>query len=86
VERTALVTSHDLLDVGDFQAQYQVMPKSCGATSLPPVGTITIDELEKLMIKKAMELHGNNLSEVARSLGLSRGALYRRLEKYGLSE
>jgi two-component system, NtrC family, response regulator len=86
VERTALVTAHDLLDVGDFQAQYQVMPKSCDATSLPPVGTVTIDELEKLMIKKAMELHGNNLSEVARSLGLSRGALYRRLEKYGLSE
>jgi DNA-binding NtrC family response regulator len=86
VERTALVTSHDLLDVGDFQAQYQVMPKSCDATSLPAVGTITIDELEKLMIKKAMELHGDNLSEVARSLGLSRGALYRRLEKYGLSE
>jgi DNA-binding NtrC family response regulator len=86
VERTVLVTTHDQLDVEDFQAQYRSMPKSSDATSLPPVGTVTIDELEKMMIEKAMALHGNNLSEVARSLGLSRGALYRRLAKYGLAQ
>jgi transcriptional regulator of acetoin/glycerol metabolism len=37
------------------------------------------------MIKKALEFHGSNISRVARSLGLSRAALYRRLEKYGIS-
>ena len=39
----------------------------------------------KQMILKALEFHGSNLSEAARSLGLSRGALYRRLEKHHIS-
>lgn len=86
VERTVLVTAHDQLGVEDFQSQYRSMPKSNDTSSLPAVGTVTIDELEKLMIEKALTLHGDNLSEVARSLGLSRGALYRRLAKYGLAQ
>lgn len=86
VERTVLVTAHDQLSVEDFQSQYRSMPKSNDASSLPAVGTVTIDELEKLMIEKALTLHGDNLSEVPRSLGLSRGALYRRLAKYGLAQ
>jgi transcriptional regulator of acetoin/glycerol metabolism len=40
--------------------------------------------MEQSMIRKAMEYHSNNISRVARSLGLSRAALYRRLEKYGI--
>jgi transcriptional regulator with PAS, ATPase and Fis domain len=50
--------------------------------TLPVVGSLTIDEMELSMIKKAMEFHKNNISQVARSLGLSRGTLYRKLEKY----
>jgi len=86
VERTILVTTHDRLALDDFQSQYRAAPRAPETASLPPVGSVTIDELEKLMIEKAMTLHGNNLSEVARSLGLSRGALYRRLAKYGLAQ
>ena len=36
------------------------------------------------MILKSLEHHGGNLTRVAESLGLSRAALYRRLEKYGI--
>jgi two-component system NtrC family response regulator len=36
------------------------------------------------MIVKSLRHHAGNLSRVADSLGLSRAALYRRLEKYGL--
>ena len=36
------------------------------------------------MIRKAMEHHQQNISKVARSLGLSRGTLYRKLEKYNI--
>ena len=85
VERTALVTGHDTLDVADFQAQLQPSLKPADAVGLPAVGTITIEEMEESMIKKALEFHGSNISKVARSLGLSRAALYRRLEKYGIS-
>ncbi|WP_449384786.1 helix-turn-helix domain-containing protein [Cesiribacter andamanensis] len=40
--------------------------------------------MEKAMILQAMLLHKENMSKVAKSLGLSRGALYRRLEKYNI--
>ena len=45
---------------------------------------MTLDEAERLLIGKALERHGGNVSDAAKSLGLSRSALYRRLEKYGL--
>jgi two-component system NtrC family response regulator len=45
---------------------------------------MTMDEIEKAMIVKSMKHHGGNISRVAESLGMSRAALYRRLEKYGL--
>jgi DNA-binding NtrC family response regulator len=48
------------------------------------VGTITLDELEVQMIKKAMEFHKNKISRVANALGITRSALYRRLEKYNI--
>ena len=85
VERTVLVTKSDTLDVEDFSSQIQQSTKPAGAASLPAVGTLTIDEMEKSMIEKAMEFHDSNISKVARSLGLSRAALYRRLDKYGIS-
>ena len=40
--------------------------------------------IEKGMIQKSLRHHGGNISRVAESLGLSRAALYRRLEKYGI--
>jgi len=46
---------------------------------------MTLDEIEKGMIVKCMKHYGGNLTRVAEALGLSRAALYRRLEKYGLS-
>ena len=36
--------------------------------TLPAVGTMTIDEMEKQMIQKALEFHGNNVTSVARSV------------------
>ncbi|MEM6792635.1 MAG: sigma-54 dependent transcriptional regulator [Acidobacteriota bacterium] len=45
---------------------------------------MTLEEVEKLLIGKALERFGGNVSDAARALGLSRSALYRRLEKYGL--
>jgi transcriptional regulator of acetoin/glycerol metabolism len=52
------------------------------ADSLPDVGSMTIDEIERAMILKSMRHHAGNISKVAESLGLSRPALYRRFEKY----
>ena len=44
---------------------------------------LTLEEVEKVLIQKALARYGN-VSQVAQALGLSRSALYRRLEKHGL--
>ncbi|MPR36123.1 sigma-54-dependent transcriptional regulator [Salmonirosea aquatica] len=84
VERTVLLSGQDELDVADFQKNI-TSPVSTAARSLPEVGTLTLEEMEYQMIRRAMEFHQNKVSKVARSLGITRFALYRRLEKYGIA-
>jgi two-component system response regulator HydG len=43
-----------------------------------------LEEIEKMVIRKALSKHSGNISLAARELGLSRTSLYRRFEKYGL--
>jgi DNA-binding NtrC family response regulator len=45
---------------------------------------MSIDEIESLLIKKVLRRCDRNISQAAEALGLSRAALYRRIEKYGL--
>jgi DNA-binding NtrC family response regulator len=47
-------------------------------------GSLNLDQLERQMIERALRMHHFNISLAAGELGLSRGALYRRMEKYGL--
>ncbi|WP_347158882.1 sigma-54-dependent transcriptional regulator [Pontibacter chitinilyticus] len=84
VERTVLVAENEVLEAEDFQAQAQQSPTKAGDKALPAVGTMTLDELEASMIKKSMAYYHNNISKVARALGLSRAALYRRLDKFDI--
>jgi DNA-binding NtrC family response regulator len=86
VERTVLVTEKDTLDIDDFSAQFYASPQKSAKDSLPAVGTMTLEEMEAAMIRKALEFYSGNISKVARALGLSRGALYRRMGKFGISE
>lgn len=53
--------------------------------AIPAVGAMTVDEVEKAMIERSLRHHEGNISKAAESLGLSRAALYRRLEKYRIS-
>ncbi|MBX7079368.1 MAG: sigma-54 dependent transcriptional regulator [Nannocystaceae bacterium] len=46
---------------------------------------MTLDDAEALLIRRALERHGGNVSHAAVALGLSRSALYRRLHRHGLS-
>jgi len=85
VERAVLVSGNDELGPEDFQAQFQkAPPRPAAPGELPAVGSMTLDELEAQMIRKSMDFYGGNVSRVAKALGLSRGALYRRLEKYAI--
>jgi two-component system NtrC family response regulator len=82
IERTVLVSDRGVLDAADFQATAEMEPREAAKDVLPPVGSMTMDELEKAMIVKSLRHHQGNISRVAQALGLSRAALYRRLEKY----
>jgi DNA-binding NtrC family response regulator len=57
-----------------------------GGSSAPISVAMSLDELEKAAIEKALRRHGGNLSDVARQLGIGRSTLYRKLEQYGLRE
>ncbi|MFN8356190.1 MAG: sigma-54 dependent transcriptional regulator [Spirosomataceae bacterium] len=84
VERTVLVSPKDLLDIADFQANLQMATPKSTTSQLPEVGSITLEELEIQMIQRAMEFHRGKVARVAKSLGLTRSALYRRFEKYNI--
>jgi transcriptional regulator of acetoin/glycerol metabolism len=57
-----------------------------GAADAAESGGGTLDEMEREMIARAMRQHGGIVSHVAVALGLSRAALYRRLDRYGLRD
>ena len=76
-----LMSGTSVLDAAAFKRQWTCSRPRQSATSCP-VGSMTIDEIEKAMILKSMKHHAGNISKVAQALGLSRAALYRRLEKY----
>lgn len=86
VERTMLVSGKPLLDRQDFERQcmnagnMQTVNKG-GVTGFEGM---TLDEIERQTILQAIETHNGNLSHVASALGISRAALYRRLEKYDI--
>ncbi|MEW5984752.1 MAG: sigma-54 dependent transcriptional regulator [Acidobacteriota bacterium] len=85
IERAALVSQADVLDADSFAALADMEPHDTDRDALPPVGSMTMDEIEKAMIVKSLRHHAGNITRVAESLGLSRAALYRRFEKYGIS-
>lgn len=82
VERTVLISEKDELSVDDFQGQIHLSPLNNNQIKLPGVGTITLDQMEAEMVKQAMNFHKNRITKAAASLGITRNALYRRLEKY----
>ncbi|MGH7513698.1 MAG: sigma-54-dependent transcriptional regulator [Gemmatimonadales bacterium] len=45
---------------------------------------LPLEEVERVLIRKALERHDGNVSQAAKALGLSRSALYRRLQHHGL--
>jgi DNA-binding NtrC family response regulator len=76
VERAVLMAERDTIQVPDL-----AMRRS--ASAAPNLDDMSLEDVEALLIRKAMARHGN-VTLAARALGLSRSALYRRLERYKL--
>ena len=79
-ERAVIMADSDLYRIEDFP-----LPGGGTAPVVPVIGeSLNLDQLERQMIERALRMHHFNISLAAGELGLSRGALYRRMEKYGL--
>ena len=79
-ERAVIMADGDTYRLDDFP-----LPQRSEAASLSIVGdSLNLDQLERQTIERALRMHHFNVSLAAAELGLSRGALYRRMEKHGL--
>src|SRR5687767_998185 len=80
IERAVLMSSGDLITAFDLALQP-------ATDSRGPAGfdEMSLEEVERVLIQKALARCGGSANRAAEALGLSRSALYRRLQKYGLS-
>jgi len=88
LERTLLLAGKPQLDAADFRDMEQQRGDERGAGASPSAGGgahLTLEQAERRMIEQSLAQHDGNISQVAKALGLSRAALYRRLEKHGLA-
>ena len=77
VERAVLMAQGELIRVGDLALRL-------AREGAPRVEEMSLEEVEYYLIKKALAKFGGNVSAAAQALGLSRSALYRRLQRFGL--
>jgi len=80
IERGVIMAENNILDAEDITFSPIEQPDE----SMSSIPTHNLEELEKTAIEQTLQKHNGNISQAAKELGLTRGALYRRLEKYGL--
>jgi len=80
IERAVLMSSNSLITA--FDLALQNTPEAQVSARLEEM---SLEDAEQLLIRKALARFEGNANRAAEALGLSRSALYRRLQKYGLS-
>lgn len=78
VERAVLLGDGDAIDAA------LLAPDPVAAVATEPPARFDLDENERAVIEAALREHRHNVSHAAMALGLSRGALYRRMARHGL--
>jgi DNA-binding NtrC family response regulator len=73
-----------LLSAGPLIRSVDLGLRAASPVGLPRLEEMNLEEVEKHLIQRMLARHGGNVSQAANALGLSRSALYRRLEKFGL--
>jgi len=79
IERAVIMCDQPTLQPGDFVLSNRGRPD--GELILD---SLRLEEVEKTVIRKALAKNGGNVTRTANDLGLTRAALYRRLDRYGL--
>jgi DNA-binding NtrC family response regulator len=78
IERAVLMARGERIDAADLGLNTQ------RSTASQSMDEMSLEAVEAILIRKALTRANGNVSHAADALGLSRGALYRRIEKYGL--
>ena len=90
IERAVILTEGDKLDISSVVGNSASVStdentQSTGVlNNVAQYDTFDLDILEQRTVRAALKHHQGNVSHAAKALGLTRGAMYRRLEKYGL--
>ena len=84
IERAVLVVDGPRLEADHFAALAALAASGSRDSELPRPGTMTLDALERAMIERCLGHAAGNVSRAAESLGISRAALYRKLQKHGI--
>jgi transcriptional regulator with PAS, ATPase and Fis domain len=82
MERAVIMSEGRILAPSDIVFSAPNRPRPSNGTL--GVDTLNLDDIEQAAVRKALSKHGGNISRAAEELGISRKALYRRIEKYGL--
>ncbi len=82
MERAVIMADHEELNASDIL--FSPLENKMESVVLPEDGQHNLEELERKTIKSVVDRHQGNISKAARELGLTRAALYRRLDKYSL--
>ncbi|WP_267350435.1 response regulator [Sphingomonas sp. GM_Shp_2] len=81
VERAVLLSEDGMIDAAALAMPAPVAVATFGAA---PDANFDLSDAERVMIEAALREHRHNVTHAAAALGLSRGALYRRMARYGL--
>ncbi|MBG6236070.1 DNA-binding NtrC family response regulator [Pedobacter sp. CAN_A7] len=79
IERAVIMSEGILITPEDLQ----LSPQKFGMGTQPPT-EMALEDMEKMMVQKAIEKHKGNISRASAELGLTRAALYRRIDKFNL--
>ena len=80
VERAVIMTESTILQPEDFFFAAERLSEGDGLV----FANYNLEDVERLVIRKALDKNDGNISRTADELGLTRASLYRRLDKYGL--
>ena len=81
IERATIMSDNSQLEAEDF---FFLSENRAGSSQEVQSDNLNLDEVERSIIQKAINIHDGNISKAAKELGLTRASLYRRLEKHGL--
>lgn len=86
IERAVIMAEAQSLSATDllFSPIEDQTTKQIGSEELPGGVPRSLEEVERRTIERAVQRHNGNISKAAQELGLTRAALYRRLEKYSI--